>query len=109
MAQLGVGEGQKRRCEGGRVPIFLGLTQQFHRLQGVSLFERRRAQLVERLNRGRSNLRTRNERSASDAYTRSLMEHGTETTEREISWLDRLIAGEQPSAPPPHPQEGMTP
>ena len=23
--------------------------------------------------------------------------------------LDRLIAGEQPSAPPSHPQEGMTP
>jgi DNA-binding PadR family transcriptional regulator len=79
----------------------------------VSLFERRRAQLVERLNRARSTLRARADRTTSDAYTRSLIEHGTETTEREISWLDRLIADEHVStqSPPqePHPQEGITP
>ena len=39
---------------------------------------------------------------------RSLIEHGTETTEREISWLDRLIAGEHDGTPPSHPQEGST-
>jgi len=79
----------------------------------MSLLERRRAQLVERLSRARTNLRARGERSASDSYTRSLIEHGTETTEREISWLDRLIAGEHDGTPAPdtqaHPQEGMTP
>ena len=75
----------------------------------VSLFERRRAHLVERLNRARNNLRAKTERSAPDTYTRSLIEHGTETTEREISWLDRLIAGEHDTTPPPHPQEGDTP
>jgi DNA-binding PadR family transcriptional regulator len=79
----------------------------------VSLFERRRAQLVERLNRTRINLRARSDRPTSDTYTRSLIEHGTETTEREISWLDRLIAGEQDSAQAPrsepHSQEGFTP
>ena len=77
--------------------------------QRVSLFERRRAQLVERLNRARATLRARADRSAADTYTRSLIEHGTETTEREISWLDRLIADEHGSTPPPHPQEGITP
>jgi hypothetical protein len=30
-----------------------------------------------------------------DSYTRSLIEHGTEATERDISWLDSLIAKER--------------
>src|SRR3954464_4762465 len=60
----------------------------------LGLLERRRAQLVERLNRTRATLRSWADRASSDSYTRSLIEHGTETTEREISWLDRLIANE---------------
>ena len=59
----------------------------------LGLLERRRAQLVERLARTRGNVRTRWKRM--DAYTRSLIEHGTETTERDISWLDTLIAAER--------------
>jgi hypothetical protein len=33
-----------------------------------------------------------------------LLEHGTETTERDISWLDRLIAAERqtPTEPKEH-------
>jgi hypothetical protein len=30
-----------------------------------------------------------------DSYTRSLIQHGTEATERDISWLDELIAMER--------------
>lgn len=59
----------------------------------LGLFERRRAQLVERLARARAAIRASRERL--DAYTRSLLEHGTEATERDISWLDRLIAAER--------------
>ena len=59
----------------------------------LRLMERRRAQLVEKLARTRTNLRTRRERM--DTYTRSLVDHGTETAEREISWLDRMIAVER--------------
>jgi DNA-binding PadR family transcriptional regulator len=59
----------------------------------LGLLERRRAALVERLARARTAVRVGRERI--DAYTRSLMEHGTETTERDISWLDRLIAAER--------------
>ena len=59
----------------------------------LGLLERRRAQLIERLARARTSLRAGRERL--DAYTTSLMEHGTETTERDISWLDRLIAIER--------------
>jgi DNA-binding PadR family transcriptional regulator len=65
----------------------------------LGLLERRRAQLVERLARARGSIRSSRQRL--DIYTRSLMEHGTETTERDISWLDRLIATEK--------QEGNNP
>lgn len=59
----------------------------------LGLLERRRAHLVERLARARASIRAGRERM--DAYTASLMEHGTEATERDISWLDSLIATER--------------
>ena len=64
----------------------------------LGLLERRRAQLVERLARTRTSFRSRRERM--DLYTRSLIEHGTEATERDISWLDRLIAQERQGGHP---------
>ena len=72
----------------------------------LGLLERRRAHLVERLARTRSGMRAGRERI--DAYTRSLMEHGTETTERDISWLDGLIAAERRQAASPIPSESST-
>ncbi len=63
----------------------------------LRLMERRRAQLVERLAKTRTSLRARRERM--DTYTRSLVDHGTETAEREISWLDRMIATERQGGP----------
>lgn len=59
----------------------------------LGLFERRRAQLVERLARARASLRAGRERL--DAYACALVEHGAEATERDISWIDRLIAAER--------------
>ncbi len=59
----------------------------------LSMLERRRAQLVERLAKARSSIRASRERL--DVYARSLREHSTEVTERDISWLDQLIASEQ--------------
>ena len=59
----------------------------------LGLLERRRAQLVERLATVRTTLRTRRERM--DAYMRSLVDHDAEATERDISWLDALIATEK--------------
>lgn len=59
----------------------------------LGLFERRRALLVERLARARTHHRGRRDRM--DMYTQSLVDHGTETAERDISWLDRLIAIER--------------
>ena len=89
----------------------------------LGMLERRRAQLVERLARARAAMRNWAERATADSYTRSLMEHGTETTERDISWLDRLIANERTktkaaarttrasvrTSKRPHKQEGLNP
>ena len=54
----------------------------------VRLLERRRATLVERLTKIRG-------RAGRDAYAAALLEHGVATTERDISWLDDLIARER--------------
>lgn len=62
----------------------------------LGMLERRRAQLVERLARARAAVRTSRERL--DSYARSLMEHSTETAERDISWLDQLIENERQEA-----------
>jgi len=59
----------------------------------IGLLERRRAALVERLDRARAAVRTGRERW--DRYTRSMAEHSTEATERDISWIDRLIEAER--------------
>lgn len=57
----------------------------------LGLLQRRRAALVERLTEGR---RTMRPSERLDRYVRSLMEHETESTERDIAWLDRLIEEE---------------
>ncbi len=59
----------------------------------IGMLERRRAYLQARLAKTKTAVRHGWDRL--DAYTRSLMEHGNETTERDISWLDRLIARER--------------
>lgn len=59
----------------------------------VGLLERRRAALVERLGEAHSTIRARGDRL--DRYRRSLLEHHTEMTERDIAWLDRLLEGER--------------
>jgi DNA-binding PadR family transcriptional regulator len=58
----------------------------------LGLLQRRRASLVERLSERRRTMRTPTQRI--DHYVRSLMEHETESTERDIAWLDRLIEEE---------------
>jgi DNA-binding PadR family transcriptional regulator len=57
----------------------------------LALLERRRAQLNRRLEADR----TRAAAQGLDHYTRSLVEHGTEATEHDIAWLDRLIEAER--------------
>jgi len=59
----------------------------------IRLLERRRTHLEERLSTIKASLATTRERF--DTYTLSLMQHGRETTEQDIAWLDGLIAAER--------------
>ena len=61
--------------------------------QRLGLLERRRAQLIERLARARTAVRSGRERL--DSYARAVAEHSTEATEHDISWIERLIAAER--------------
>jgi DNA-binding PadR family transcriptional regulator len=63
----------------------------------LRLLERRRAHLVERLARARDTARTRQKTGGLDLYTRSVLEHTNESTERDIAWLDALIEAEKGS------------
>jgi len=67
----------------------------------LELLERRRAHLVERVARSR-----RARGSGLDRYTRSLAEHRHQSTERDLAWVEELIAAErEPTADQP---EGAT-
>ena len=65
----------------------------------LGLLERRRVQLVERLSS--LGVRVRAGRDRLDTYARTLIEHDRETTERDISWIERLIAAERGVGRPP--------
>src|SRR6185295_9275053 len=66
----------------------------------IRVLERRRAYLEERLDTITSSLAT----TTGDTYTLSLMQHGRDTTEQDIAWLNGLIAAErrdtETTAPP---------
>lgn len=59
----------------------------------IRLLERRRTFLEERLDTLSASLATHR-----DTYTLSLMQHGRETTEQDIAWLNGLIAAERRTA-----------
>jgi DNA-binding PadR family transcriptional regulator len=61
----------------------------------LQLLERRRAVLVERLATSATATGQRPTRRAPDRYLTSLMEHRTRSTERDLEWVDELIAAEQ--------------
>lgn len=63
----------------------------------LRLFERRRAWLSEKLARVRRALTGGGERAfgPDDLYTRSLIEHDGESTQRDLEWVERLIEGER--------------
>jgi DNA-binding PadR family transcriptional regulator len=73
----------------------LAFARHLHPDARLGLLERRRAHLVERLAQARRAVRAKKDRL--DLYTRSVMEHSSETTEHDISWLDRLIEAEKGS------------
>ena len=69
---------------------FFGRTEASVRLR---ILEGRRSRLEERLDALRSSLARTRERL--DGYTLELQQHGLESVEREVRWLDELIASER--------------
>ncbi len=59
----------------------------------IRLLERRRAFLQDRLGTYEASLA--GERDGADAYTRALMQHGAESTQQDIAWLEDLIRAER--------------
>jgi DNA-binding PadR family transcriptional regulator len=57
----------------------------------LEILQRRRNQLAEKLTRATAPQQSR----ASDRYTRALIEHETKTAERDLEWVDSLIAAER--------------
>jgi len=57
----------------------------------IRVLERRRSFLEERLSTIRASLAT----NTGDTYTTSLMQHGRQSTEQDIAWLNGLIAAER--------------
>ena len=62
----------------------------------LRLLEHRKAYLEEKLAEFKGTLQATRERM--DAYSRSLIDHGVEATERDIHWLEGLIDQERAAA-----------
>ncbi|HEY7324183.1 MAG TPA: PadR family transcriptional regulator [Streptosporangiaceae bacterium] len=79
---------------------FFGLTQAEVRMR---ILEGRRSRLEERLEGFRAAVTRTRERV--DSYTLELQRHGLESVERDVRWLNELIASERESgaASPPYP------
>jgi DNA-binding PadR family transcriptional regulator len=75
---------------------FFGLTRADVRLR---ILEGRRSRLEERVDAFRASLARTRERV--DRYTLALQQHGLESAEREVRWLNELIASERQAGPPP--------
>jgi DNA-binding PadR family transcriptional regulator len=69
----------------------------------IAFLERRRAQLAQRLVKSRRTPATR----TIDRYTRSLLEHRTQSTQHDIAWIDELLAQERQASLDDH-AEGAT-
>jgi len=76
---------------------FFGLTRADIRMR---ILEGRRSRLEERLEGFRAAATRTRERV--DSYTLELQRHGLESVEREVRWLNELIASERQSGTPPH-------
>jgi DNA-binding PadR family transcriptional regulator len=81
---------------------FFGLTRADIRMR---ILEGRRSRLEERLDSVRAAMSRTRERL--DSYTLELQRHGLESVEREVRWLNELIASERQSEPGPGWQAGQ--
>jgi DNA-binding PadR family transcriptional regulator len=81
--------------EQDRFPLRLAFFRYLRPETRLYQLERRRGYVQQRLADLRASLRAARDRM--DAYTLELVDHGLDEREREIAWLDRLIAAERDS------------
>jgi DNA-binding PadR family transcriptional regulator len=102
-------EGSSTAWEEDKFPLRLAFFRYLRPEMRIRLLERRKEYLEDKLVEGRRSLRRA---KGADSYMLSLIRHGVDVTERDIAWLDGLIAAERgqeqeqgtADAPPP-PQE----
>ncbi|CAN5873749.1 MAG: PadR family transcriptional regulator [Actinomycetota bacterium] len=87
-------EGAHSTWEEDKFPLRLAFFRYLKPETRLRLLERRKAYLEDKLDEGRRSL-TQAKRGSTDSYTLSLVRHGMETTEHDISWLDTLISAER--------------
>jgi DNA-binding PadR family transcriptional regulator len=81
--------------EEDKFPLRLAFFRYLRPETRIRLLERRKLYLEDKLDFGRASLRRSDRTGRVDSYTLSLMRHGLDTTERDIAWLDELIATER--------------
>ena len=102
-------QGASSAWEEDKFPLRLAFFRYLGPEARLRLLERRKAYLEDKLDEGARSLR-RATRGRADTYTLSLMEHGIQTTEHDIAWLDTLIASERAAlgeAPPTPAPQGL--
>lgn len=99
-------EGSSSAWEEDKFPLRLVFFRYLRPETRIRLLERRKDYLEDKLTEGRHSLRRS---KGADPYHLSLIRHGVDVTERDIAWLEELIAaergmaepGETVSSPPP--------
>ncbi|MPZ86512.1 MAG: PadR family transcriptional regulator [Nitriliruptorales bacterium] len=86
--------GTSSSWEEEKFPLRLAFFRYLRPETRIRLLERRKLYLEDKLDIGRASLK-RASRGRADSYTLSLMRHGLDTTERDVAWLDELIATER--------------
>lgn len=102
-----IGQGSSTAWEEEKFPLRFAFFRYLPTETRVWLLQRRRIYLEDRLAEGRAGLASAR-RGRADPYTLSLMRHGVEQTEHDLTWINELLAAEdavdQP-APDTNPSE----
>ena len=88
-------EGTASAWEEDKFPLRLAFFRYLKPEIRIRLLERRRIYLEEKLVEGSRSLSRVKSARSGDSYQLSLMRHGIDTIERDIAWLDELIAAER--------------
>ena len=87
-------QGDASGWEEERFPLRLAFFRYLRPETRIRLLDRRRAELVQRLEHSRTSLEAAHA-EGTDGYVVALIRHGVDRTEADVTWLDELIAAER--------------